>query len=259
MQLSSLNFLTVISAPSITLYFTIHTVWTHWHTLNRKCEYGCVRSETQQQFWSPQTRPCAVIVWRLRDAGKRPHYYIHLLQQTKQRLPALTLNKQDFFFLFWAVEVSDCADCLWEGFIKDRGTVTIWRCPLKKGVFGQAWTGNPPEALPRNRRNSCPWHIRCTQMSVQRHVRGHVHAQLTHTHTHTHATLKLSLLYHCLRARFCRESSASTGWAQEKPRRPTPSNHNLTSPALPDRWRRPHVSFSLRMLLICAYVWTQPL
>lgn len=180
-----------------------------------------------------------------------------VLQQTKQRLPALTLNKQDFLFFcfeqwrFLIVLIASGKDLL--------RTEERWQSnavPWRKKCLDRLGWGIRLKPYQETEGTAV-----LDTYAAHKYLCKDVYADtfMHSSHTHTHATLKLSLVYRCLRVRFCSESSASTGWAQEKPRRPTPSNHNLTSPALPDRWRRPHVSFSLHMLLICAYVWTQPL
>lgn len=111
--------------------------------------------------------------------------------------------------------------------------------PKERSVW-TGWMGILPEALLRNRRNSCPWHIRCTQIPVQaRRQKACTWTRSCRAHA---LALKLSLSIvawgHIFTGR------EKTGWAQEKPTRPKHSYHHLILPALYDRWKKPHMRAS---------------
>lgn len=89
-------------------------------------------------------------------------YYILHCQHECPRLWTWKLNKQ----IFSATEVSDCVDCHWEGFIKGGEWWQSMAMPWRKEHLDRL-DGDLPQALLRNRRNSCPWHIHCTQISMQ--------------------------------------------------------------------------------------------
>lgn len=95
------------------------------------------------------------------------------------------LNKHKF----WAEAVSDCVDSRWEGFIKGRERWQSIAVPWRKQRLDRL-DGDLPKALLRNRRNSCPCHIHCTQKcaGIETETYPRTHSCSVHTHT-----LELSL------------------------------------------------------------------
>lgn len=61
------------------------------------------------------------------------------------------------------MEVLDRVSCHWEGFIEGEEQWQALAVPWRNEHLDRV-NGDLPEALLRNRRNSCPWHVRYSHM-----------------------------------------------------------------------------------------------